>query len=145
MTNATAEKEDVAQGELRVFRNPKQMIYYLKRRPDQQDKETNFALGPGMSVKALDYAEDKLLEASGLIDVAKETPLIGNSMAELQRALATERSKNDLLRKETEELKAQAAKANKRKDPEPEPEPEPVEETKPEAAPVSKKKSSRSR
>lgn len=101
-----------------VFRNPQPRIWYLQRRPDQPPSETSFLLGPNQTVEALDEAEEMLLATMGLVDVAKETPAISNSIDTLKKQLEEERAKNAALLEQNKSLKAKAESAptsNKKK------------------------------
>jgi len=89
-----------------VFRNPKNMVWYLQRRPNQSPSEPNYYLGPNETVEALDEAEERLLMSMGLIDVAKESPAIANSLDVLQKQLEEERAKNATLLAQNQALKA---------------------------------------
>ena len=89
-----------------VFRNPKNMIWYLQRRPNQPKAESSYSLGPNDTVEALDTAEEMLLASMGLIDVEKETPVLADNMAALRAELETERAKNAALLAQNEALKA---------------------------------------
>ena len=91
---------------LPFFRNPKNMIWYLQRRPDQQPSESNFLLGPNQTVQALDEAEAMLLASMGLIDIAKDTPMITNSLDTLKKELEAEKAKNATLMAQNQALKA---------------------------------------
>ena len=89
-----------------VFRNPKNMIWYLRRRPNQPASENSFMLGPNESVEALDEAEEMLLASLGLVDVAKDTPALSNNMDALRAELEAEKAKNATLTAQNAALQA---------------------------------------
>jgi hypothetical protein len=105
MTEAIAERTSRI-----IFRNPKNMIWYLQRRPDQPASEASFVLGPNQTVEALDEAEEKLLASVGLIDIAKETPSIVMSIDALKKQLAEEQAKNATLIAQNQALRAKDEK-----------------------------------
>lgn len=81
------------------------MIWYLQRRPNQPPSENNFILGPNQTVEAMDEAEEMLLASVGLVDVAKESPAIANSIETLQKELEAEKARNAVLMAQNAALK----------------------------------------
>lgn len=88
----------------KVFRNNQARIFYLKRRPHQPQAEPNYLLHPGATVQAHDEQEEKLLTDMGLVDVAKETPQLGNQVDDLRKQLDEQKTENERLRKERDDL-----------------------------------------
>lgn len=110
MTTQTIESKT----SLPFFRNPtNNKLWYLQRRPDQPSSEANFILGPNHTVQALDEAEAMLLASVGLVDVAKDSPVITQSMDALKKELEAERAKNaELIAQNTVLKSAGADKSN---------------------------------
>ncbi len=99
-----SETPEVKAVQRRVFRNisPIRKFYLQPRAGSKID----FILGPGQTVEAMSEAEEHLLDGMGeIVDVAKDAPAIGNSMAALNKQLAEAKAENDKLRAENDGLK----------------------------------------
>lgn len=98
-----------------MFRNAGTRIFYLKPREGQKG---DFMFGPGMTIEPLNDQEALMLAtiSTDIRDVAKDAPVVGSVISDLQSKVADERKLNAELRAENEMLKAQAQKVNKTAD-----------------------------
>jgi hypothetical protein len=89
--------------------------FHLRSRNPEHPEEA-FVFKPGMTVEALDDREELLLAtvSADIVDVAKETPALANTLADLQRQLDEEKAKNAKLMETHDALKDEVAKANRR-------------------------------
>lgn len=99
----------------KVFRNASTVrIFYLKPR---EAGGPEFRLEPGMTVEAMDDAEEKILGCNfDLRDVEKDTPALSSSLDKLQAQLAAEQAKNAELIATNKALKDESAKTTRRND-----------------------------
>lgn len=101
-----------------VFRNANQIREFHLRSRDPKHPEQHFIFGPGATVEAMDDEEELQLATMSfdIVDVAKETPALANTLTALQDQLIAERTRNAELVKAADAMKAELEKSNKRLD-----------------------------
>lgn len=99
-----------------MFRNAGNRIFYLKPRAGEKK---DFLFGPGMTIKPMDADEELLLAtiSMDIRDVAKEAPIVGGVISDLQQKVAEERKMNHDLKAANADLQAQLAKLQKTPEP----------------------------
>lgn len=95
-----------------VFRNASPVRSFYLRSRDPNDPKKDFILGPGMTVEALDEVEEIQLASMSydLVDVAKETPALANTLDALRKELEAEKAKNAQLLAEKAATEKQTTK-----------------------------------